>query len=809
MNIDLEQRTARIGVRELIGPEATRWDVPWLPKRGQLGTALHSERRRLREQAQEGYLGEHAFVWELLHRDYRVKIQGRIDGLYPSAGGWVVEEVKSMALESGELGRLTEYDLPAARMQLLLYLHVLSAQGYGEVRGELVICSLFERTLEYVLPIRYDVREIERFLLTRLDELLDDAEARAHWLAARRALVEQMHFPYDAWRDVQVSMFEEASACFQGEGALLMEAPTGTGKTAVSLYAALKYALAHDLKIFFVTAKTSGQSSAQVFLRRMMQSLPSLRALTLTSREKLCPHPVVYCHPDFCPHAREYVERVRRSQILPELLSQGLLDRSHFAQAGEQHLLCPFELSLELLDQVDVVICDYNYVFSPTSTLRRIFVERPYDHHLLIIDEAHNLLPRAREYYSPLLSWRAARLLEAHGEQRLDASGYRLQQLALNIQEYLWTCLSEAGLTEVQEGTVECAPDVSQLIAWRDTLEALLLDDPLRRKIPPSPGQEDIPLAFYRQLHAFTEVARTLDTRSTPLIEREQDEARLRILCHDPSKSLHKRLEGFHAVLAMSATLTPTDFYRQLLGFEASALSASFPSPFPRAHRGVFIVGDIDDRYHERPAAIPKLRKVVQQVLEAHPGCYALYLPSFEFLKTFSASLNLPDYELLVQDARMDDGIRAAVMRRLAMPLAARGLFRGYRGRLLLAVQGGSFAEGIEWPEGVLSGIIIVSPGLPRMDVDQELHRRHFDEQNGQGFEYTYLYPGMAKVIQAAGRLIRREEDRGVVVLVGKRFLQSRYAQLLPREWYDKSPAELETEDLAAELQRFWTRMGS
>lgn len=807
MNIDLEQRTARIGVRTLIGPEAARWDIPWLPKRGQLGSALHSERRRLREQSQAGYQGEHAFSWTLQHRDYQVTLQGRIDGLYPAHPGWVVEEVKSMALESSELGRLSEYDLPAARMQLLLYLHILSAQGYAEVRGELVLCSLFERTLEYILPIRYDPQEVERFLSTRLDELLDDAEARAHWLAARRALAKEMQFPYDAWRDVQVSMFEEATACFRAEGAFLMEAPTGTGKTAVSLFAALSHALAHDLKIFFVTAKTSGQSSAQAFLRRQLQSLPSLRSLTLTSREKLCPHPVVYCHPDFCPHAREYAERVRRQQLLPELLAQGLLERAHFAQAGEQHVLCPFELSLELLEQVDVVICDYNYVFSPTSTLRRIFLEKPYDHYLLIIDEAHNLLPRARDYHSPLLSWRAARLLEAHGEQRLDASGYRFQQLALQLQEYLWMCLEEAGLTAVETGSVECMPDVVQLTAWRDTLESLLLDDPLRRTQPPAPGQEDIPLAFYRQLHAFTEVARTLDGASTPLIERDHDEARLRILCHDPSKPLRKRLEGFHAVLAMSATLTPTDFYRQLLGFDHTALSASFPSPFPRAHRGVFIVGDIDDRYQERPASIPKLRKVVQEVLEARPGCYALYMPSFEFLKTFSASLNLPDYELLIQDARMDDGIRAAVMRRLAMPLQARGLFRGYKGRLLLAVQGGSFAEGIEWPEGVLAGIIIVSPGLPRMDVDQELHRRYFDEQHGQGFEYAYLYPGMAKVIQAAGRLIRREEDRGVVILVGKRFLQGRYAQLLPRDWYERSPAELETEDLGAELRRFWEQV--
>lgn len=808
MQFDPKNRVVRVGVRDLLGKETARWDVPFMPGRAELGRDMHSHRRRLREESLPGYQGEVHLSHTFVHRGYTVILQGRIDGLYPSEEGLIVEEFKSVALEDHELRSLSPFDMPSARLQLGIYLYVLHLQGHQNLIGELVVCSIFDRTddqaREWVLRLEPFHAEVHQTIEDRLDEWLDAFEARMRWFAARQAAAETLPFPHPTLRQVQGEMLTEIKTCFEKGVPLLLEAPTGIGKTAVSLFAAIQYAYQHNLKIFYVTAKTSGQQGALETLKRMQARGAPVRGLVLTARDKICPQPVVYCHPDFCPYAKEYVERRSRSQILAELAVKGLLGREDFADAGAILQLCPFELSLDMLEHVDVVICDYNYVFGPGATLRRIFMEQSYDHYLLVIDEAHNLVARSRDYYSPLLSWRATRMLESWGEQRLDALGARIRQLAVDIQQYFWQEMEASGLTEVEEGAVECVPDVSLLRAWRDTLELMLLDDPLRRRYLPSPGEEDLLLAYYRQLSNFTEVAEALDHTSTALIERKGEEACLRILCHDASRHLRKRLEGFYGTLAMSATFSPPEFYQQLLGFEAESVVSAYPSPFPPENRGVFIVADFPDRFQERPKAIPRLRGIVEQVLEAHPGNYALYVPSFEFMRTLQPLLELPDYELLVQDPRMDDALRAALLRRLSMPLQARGHFRGFKGRLLMAVQGGSFAEGIEWPEGVLSGVIIVSPGLPRKDVDQELHRRYFEENMGRGFEYTYLYPGMSKVVQAAGRLIRRSEDRGVIVLVGKRFVERQYSTLLPRYWYEQSVMERVTEDLGESLRTFW-----
>lgn len=804
MQIDFAQRILKIGVKDLIGRESGRWDVNFLPNRAELGRELHSRRRKVRESLIEDYHGEYALNVSLSHRGYTVKVLGRIDGLYRSDEGLIVEEFKSVALESFELARLSPYDLPSARLQLGIYLYLLHTMGEFGLIGELVVCSIFEQTQEYVMRVEPFHDEVEQAIRFRLDDLLDELEGKERWFAARRAFAEALPFPHAQMREVQQEILEEVSTTFQKESSLLLEAPTGIGKTAVSLYAGLKHAFTHDLKLFFVTAKTSGQHGAMATLKRIADQGFPIRAIVLTARDKICPQPVVYCHPDYCPYARDYQERVARTQVVTQMLNMGRLEREEFSQFGNDFQLCPFELSLELVTRVDVVICDYNYVFAPNATLRRIFLEQKYDDYLLIIDEAHNLLARSRDYYSPVLSWQATRMLESWGEQRFDALGNRVRQLSLDIQRYFWQHLDEAGLSEVEEGTVECVPDVPQLMAWKGTLELLLLDDPLRRKFQPTQGEEDLLLAYYRQLSAFVEVARQLDHNSTALIDRTADEARLRILCHDASRHLARRLEGFHAVLAMSATFSPPEFYRDLLGFDAETASASYPSPFPPENRGVFILPDVPDRFKERPRSMPIIRRYVETVLEAHPGNYALYLPSFEFMRQLQPLLDFPDYELLVQDPRMDDATRAAVMRKLTMPLTGRGLFRGFKGRLLLAVQGGSFAEGIEWPEGVLNGVMIVAPGLPRMEVDQELHRKYFEENYARGFDYAYLFPGMAKVVQAAGRLIRRPEDRGVIVLMGERFLDPRYSALLPRYWYDKQVQELVPDDLSEALERFW-----
>lgn len=804
MRFDFETHTAVIGIRDLAGPEATRWDIPWLPARAALGRELHSHRRRLLESQRPGYKGEVSLSTVVPVRDWQVTLQGRADGVYEADGLTIVEELKSVALEPAELGRLSSWDFPAARFQLSCYCVLLTRQGRVGIRGELVLVSIYESASEFMIPIEYQESEILAALVTRISELLDVQEGLEAWRKVRAQAAASLQFPFPALRPVQSQMLEELQEVLQKGGQLLIEAPTGTGKTAVALYAALKYAWMYGQKLFFVTAKTSGQTAALQTLRLIRaQNLP-LRVLLLTARDKICPHPVVFCHPDYCPHANGFYQRLSSSGVRERLLAQGVVDRTLLEKTAAELVLCPFELSLELISSVDVVVCDYNYVFDPSTSLKRIFFDKSYKDWLLIVDEAHQLVPRSRDYYSPIVSWRAIRLLESYGEQRSDLIGTRIRQLAHDLMEAMWQDLEHADLTQAPQGRAEFSPDLKRLGRFQWILERLLMDDPLRRAALASPGREDVLLAFYRQITSFVDVAQHLDSASTALIEREGDEARWRILCHDASRHLRRRLEGFGAVVGMSATLSPGGFYRDLLGFDATTPVAAFPSPFPPERRRILIVHDFPDRYADRPRALPLLTGLVRDLIETRPGCYALFLPSLEVVAQVRGFLERLDCELLVQDPRMDDTLKQALMRRLAEPLGGRGGYRGFASRLLIAVQGGSFAEGVEWPEGVLRGVMVVSPGLPKVSPDQEMHKEYYEETFGDGFSYAYVFPGMSRVIQAAGRLIRREEDRGVIVLVGRRFAEPRYLELLPRHFYEHSPTELMTHSLREALEVFW-----
>jgi DNA excision repair protein ERCC-2 len=809
MRIDAQARVLQIGVRDLVGLEAGRWDVPYFPGRAELGREMHTRRRRHREAIEPSFRAEVSISHVFTQRGYQVTLQGRLDGIHLDGDTVVVEEFKSVALEPHELRGLSTHDLPAARLQLGIYLYVLAIQGHEQIRGQLVVGSVYDQDAEWILEVDPCHDEVERYIATRVDELLDAHEAHEAWLESRRRAAPVLPFPHERPRPVQVRMMAEIEQAFSTGQSLLIEAPTGVGKTAVALYAALREAYERGYRVIFATAKTSGQRSAYAALEQMRARGAPVTSVILTARDKICPQPVVYCHPDYCQYADRYAEKLRQTRIVETLSQAGTVDRERLSAAGEQAQVCPFELSLELTTRVDVVICDYNYVFDPSGSLKRIFADGPYDDWILIIDEAHNLVPRAREYYSPLLSWRATKMLEGWADARGDAFGHRVARLALEIQEYLWACLEEAGLAGVEEGREVFEPDVKRLLAWQQSLGLMLFDDPLRRRWRPVPGEEDLLLAYYRQISSFSEVSMRLDEAFTAIVEREGDEMRLRILCHDASRALKSRNEGFQGAIAMSATLSPGEFYRELLGFDASTPVASFPSPFPKERRGIFVLPDVATRYRQRSASVPRIAEIVREVMSAHKGCYALYVPSFEFLAELRPHLEGDGYELLVQDPRMDDHLRAALLRKLATPIEGRGLFRGYSGRLLIAVQGGSFAEGIEWPEGVLSGVIVIGPGLPRVGFEQELLKTYFEEHHGRGFEYAYLYPGMARVIQAAGRLIRRFEDRGVIVLVGERFAERPYVDLLPRDWYERRPEELIVEDLAGELSRFWARQES
>jgi DNA excision repair protein ERCC-2 len=277
--------------------------------------------------------------------------------------------------------------------------------------------------------------------------------------------------------------------------------------------------------------------------------------------------------------------------------------------------------------------------------------------------------------------------------------------------------------------------------------------------------------------------------------DRSNCTAKLKILCLDPSNQLKKRNEGFYSAIGMSATLSPLEFYRDVLGFNRSARLVALPSPFPAENRKILVIPEVSTTYKQRSKYFRKIAQIVEEVISVRVGNYFVFFPSFDFLKEVSPFLRPAGYQVLTQERVMPDHTRNALFDRLSDPTAA---------HLVLAVQGGVFAEGVDYPGELAVGAVIVGPGLPKVSFESELMRQYFEENFSKGFEYAYLYPGMNRVVQSAGRIIRTETDRGVILLLDKRFTYENYASLFPRDWYDSSPSELISKEYLRELSRFW-----
>jgi DNA excision repair protein ERCC-2 len=563
------------------------------------------------------------------------------------------------------------------------------------------------------------------------------------------------------------------------------------------LYPALAYALREGLRVFFVTAKTTQQYLAVETLQQMAQPGVRFTAVHLRAKEKSCLNDVFYCHESVCTFARDYRGKLERSGVVDTLLELPVVGPETCAQAGRRYEVCPFELSLDVASEADVIIGDYNYVFDPGSYLRRFFQDAPYDDCLLIIDEAHNLYTRGRDYYSPVLRQRRVRQLLQHCANepaRLFADFVAFFQSLEGLFPLLYAEVLDT--PEMGEQAL-VDPPLALFADLRRQLEALMMDYVIyRRRSGPAPGG-DLLQDFYYAFGRFCDVLALGGDEFSYLYQHAPEDAVFKVLCKDAARFLHERLSGFHSVIAMSATLTPFAFYQDVLGFPPErTFSAEFPSPFPVENRRILVIPEVTTTYRERQREAPRIARIIDTIVAQQAGNYIAFFPSFAFLRVVRAWLQWPSYRLIEQTEAMAEADRTGVLDSLRQEAA--------EGRLLLAVQGGIFAEGVDYPGNMLIGAIVVGPGLPRVDTEQELIRAYYEEKYGSGFAYAYLYPGMTRVIQSAGRVIRSETDVGIVALLDKRFTYTNYAALFPPHWYTHSPRELVTRDYQQVLQRFW-----
>jgi DNA excision repair protein ERCC-2 len=534
----------------------------------------------------------------------------------------------------------------------------------------------------------------------------------------------------------------------------------------------------------------------------------SFRVLRVRAKSKMCAHTEIICHEDFCPYAARYSEKMEKSGLLSRITTEmSYFDPDITFELSKSTEVCPFEVSLELIEQADVVVCDYNYIFDPYVGLKAYQQDNDYGDCVLIVDEAHNLVDRGRGYFSPELHEKSFDAIRQHLSTRncwLDGWEELIDQLREHFNELANVEDEDGeearGPRPEARGPILCEPNRELFLEQRVEWERLVLDY-IGWKIENRIAEEDDPLIdFYFKLVKFTNLLSEEGDEFAHLIERTPEGLRLKVFCKDPSRFLGRIFESAHATIALSATLEPFDFYKKTLGFPTDrTVEISLPSPFPRDNRKIVVVSDVDTTFKQRANHYERIALTVAEIADATQGNYLALFPSYAFLREVAERMPATQKNVMTQRSDMTDYERNAILSILRD--------KPRRGNLILAVSGGMYAEGIDYAGDMLSGVMVVGPALPSVSFEQELLKQYYDEQYGAGFEFAYLIPGMTRVVQSAGRVIRSETDIGVIALFCKRFTQQMYTRYFPTDWYEESPRELISKKPASEIRDFFARV--
>lgn len=772
---DDDARSIALSVRDLVEEGApsghlTLEVVQTRAARAAAGRRVHTDWQTERAAATSAYRAEVTIKRAIPVGDWTVNIWGRVDGVEVEDGRTIVEEVKSSPLDARRLFATVPSDWPGWLAQLEVYLWMLADAGHPDPVGRLVLVSLVDGS-HHVLGVALDAVGVSGWIRERLEQLVVARERRLAWMARRRERV--VPLPHVSWRAGQREIAEAVEWGLDAKQAILVEAPTGLGKTDAALVGVLNFALRTNRQVFWATARTTQQDGAIRSLRRLKEAGLPLRSVQIAAKGKVCLNDIVSCRPDACRFADGYYDRLTETGLPGSLADRDdHVDPGLLRSVGSQCRLCPFELGLDLVTECDVVVGDYNYVFEPSVHLARAFDDAP-GSWIVVADEVHQLVDRARDWFSPRVEARLARDAVA----RLWAAGPDYGPFVALAERI------EALVTQIAYGPVgrtggELAVVDPQTPAWQDLaaeIDAVGLDYALlKADRPVAEASDDDPwLSLARQVLRFAAVDPTEDLVS--LAGRSEGNERVQHTCLDPSRYLGGRIAALGGFVGLSATLSPHRFYRDLLGLDPEKLDVVVvPSPFPPERRQVMVASRISTAFKDREQHAGPTAKLLADCVAAVPGNVAIYFPSFAMADDIVGRLVIPGRELLVQRSGMDDTLRAEALARLSEPGAP---------KVLCAVLGGVFAEGIDLPPGALDAVFVVGPALPPIGLERDLLREYYETKFGAGFLYASLVPGMTRVVQAAGRLIRRPEDRGVILLIDRRFRWRDVIELLPGDW--------------------------
>lgn len=757
------------------------------PNRALEGTRGH---QRVQKSRPPGYETEVFLRHEVDALDVALRIAGRIDGVSRTVYGIKLEEIKTLARAWNQKAN------PEHWAQLKVYGFIYAQQhGLAELELQLTYLELQSNRLHELTEL-WRFESLRAFFDRTVAVYIEWMRKELRWRGQRDSSLTALPFPHRLLRPGQGALMQEVEFAITHGSKLFAEAPTGIGKTVSALYPALR-ALGHGQvgKIFYLTSKGSGRAIAEKALADARSGGARVRSLSLTAREKICFGEQKPCDTASCPYAKGYYDRSRRA--LEELLEREAMTRPVIEEVARKHTVCPFELSLEAAHWADVIICDYNYVFDPGAYLRSLF-EEDGNEFLFLIDEAHNLVDRSREMFSAEITAGELEALRAFAEDTSPQCAAALRSAAIEAhalgeehlgEERVECALAEApgNLVTMLQGVVGSAEE--WLALNKQTEYRLALTD-----------------LYFRAL-AFVRISEGFNDRYATIVRRERGTTLVRLFCVDASQMLASALARGRAAVFFSATLSPLEYFRTTLGGAETDRMLSLNSPFPQERMGVLVNSTIRTDFKNRGRSYEDVALGIGQLAEARSGRYIAFFPSHDYLQQTLARFKalFPSLEAVVQRRTMNDAEREEFLDKFDLPQPPiNGLLLNdepARARVGFAVMGGVFGEGIDLVGERLIGAIIVGVGLPQVCLERNLIKNYFDERGGSGFSHAYVYPGMNKVVQAAGRVIRSEEDRGVAMLIDARFAQRPYRDLLPPWWQPQLCNKENTRPLA---QSFW-----
>lgn len=742
-----------------------------------LGGKIH---RKIQSRMGTNYTAEVPLKIQMPCDGFVLQIEGRADGVLKDDGKVLIDEIKGILRSLEHL----EAPVPVHLAQAKCYAYIYAVQNSLKcIDVQMTYCQMETEEIRRFCQ-EFEFQELQTWFQDLVTQYEKWAKFEIEWRNVRNDSIRQIEFPFP-YREGQRDLVASVYRTILRKKKLFIQAPTGVGKTMATVFPAVR-AVGEGLgeKIFYLTAKTITRTVAEQAFSLLKEKGLLYKTITLTAKEKICFCEEAECNPDACPYAKGHFDRVNDA-VFDLITHSGDWSREVLEEQAKKHMVCPFEMSLDVSDWADAVICDYNYAFDPQAHLKRFFSESGKGEYLFLIDEAHNLVERGREMYSASLY--KEDLLEVR--KLVKAEDPKLAKGLSECNQQFLELKRECEHYQILKSVSHIALKLMNVLSKLEDYLEECKDAEKKKRV----------LDFYFAVRSFLNIHDIMDENYVIFSEMMEDgRFQIKLFCVNPAVNLQNYLEQGNSTIFFSATLLPVHYYKKLLSVEKDDYAVYAHSSFPQENKFLFIGTDVSTRYTRRgESTYQRFARYIAVMAEQKKGNYMAFFPSYRFLEeVHTCFLECVDHEVdsICQVSYMDEEQREEFLEE----------FEQEREKSLVAfcVMGGIFSEGIDLTDDKLIGAVIAGTGLPQVCTEREILKQYFNAADMDGFDYAYLYPGMNKVLQSAGRVIRTESDRGVILLLDDRFRAMRYREVFPREWQQYQLGSVK--NLEQEIRTFW-----